>query len=129
MKTQNALDLIQNMCPSTEAVNAFSQDWSNEANWLVPPIYLLRKCLKRFALSTSGTTGILMLPCWSSATFWPLLFEKQNRFISIIQDVLYLPSTVLKQGESQVNYFYDSLKVHYQTNNFLRKYFVVLLIL
>ena len=40
-----------------------------------------------------------MLPCWSSATFWPLLFEKQNRFISITQDVLYLPSTVLEQGD------------------------------
>ena len=32
------------LCPSTEAVNAFSQDWSNAANWLVPPIYLLPKC-------------------------------------------------------------------------------------
>ena len=84
------------LCPSTEAVNAFSQDWSNEANWLVPPIYLLPKCLTHFALSTSGTTGILMLPCWPSATFWPLLFEKQNRLISIIQDVLYLASTMLE---------------------------------
>ena len=85
------------LCPSTEAVNAFSQDWSNEANWLVPPIYLLPESLTHFALSTSGTTRILMLPCWPSATFRPLLFEKQNRFINIIQDVLYFPSTVLEQ--------------------------------
>ena len=101
MKLQNALDLIQNICAHLQKqyVNAFSQDWSNEANWLVPPIYLLPKCLTHLALSTSGTTGILMLPCWPSATFWPLLFEKQNRFISIIQDVLYLPSTVLEQGD------------------------------
>ena len=87
------------LCPSTEAVNAFSQDWSNEANWLVPPIYLSRKRLTHFALSTSGTTGILMLPFWPSATFWPLLFEKQKRFLSIIHNVLYLPSTVLEQGD------------------------------
>ena len=80
--------------PSTEAINAFSQDWSNEANWLVPP-----KCLTHFALSTSGTAGILMLPCWLSATFWPLLLEKQNRVINVIQDVVYLPSTVLEQGD------------------------------
>ena len=92
------------LCPSTEAVNAFSQDWSNEANWLVPPIYLLPKCLTHFALSTSGTTGILMLPCWPSATFWPLLFEKQNRFISIIQDALYLPGTVLEQGNYEPSF-------------------------
>ena len=50
------------LCPSTEAVNAFSQDWSNDVNWLVPLIYLLPKCLTHFAFSTSGTTGILMLP-------------------------------------------------------------------
>ena len=49
--------------PSTEAVKAFFQDWSNEANWLVPPIYLIPKCLTYFALSTSGITRILMLPC------------------------------------------------------------------
>ena len=71
----------------------------SKANWLVPQIYLLPKCLTHFALSTPGTTGILMLPCWPSATFWPLLFEKQNRFMSIIQDVLYLPSTVLEQRD------------------------------
>ena len=87
---------------------------------------LLPKCLIHFALSTSGTTRILMLPYWPSATFWPLLFEKQNRFISIIQDVLNLPGTVLEQRlagygfifKSQTNYFYDSLKIYDQTNNF-----------
>ena len=42
-----------------------------------------------------------MLPCWPSATFWPLLFEKQNTFISIIQNVLYFPSKVLEQGDYQ----------------------------
>ena len=76
------------LCPSTEAVNDFSQDLSNEANWLVSPIYLLPKCLTHFPLSTSGTTRISMLPCWPLALFWSLLFEKQSRFISIIQDRL-----------------------------------------
>ena len=36
---------------------------------------------------------------WSSATFWPLLFEKQNGFIDIIHEILYLPSTVLQQRD------------------------------
>ena len=38
------------LCPSAEAVKAFSLDWSNEANWLGPPIYLSFKYLKHFAL-------------------------------------------------------------------------------
>ena len=82
------------LCPSTEAVNAFEKKQSKLASTTNLP-----KCLTHFALSTSGTTGILMLPCWPSTTFWPLLFEKQNRFLSIIHDVLYLPSTVLEQGD------------------------------
>ena len=40
----------KHLCPSTEAENAISQDWLNQANWLVPPIYLLPKCLTHFAL-------------------------------------------------------------------------------
>ena len=28
-------------CPGTEAVDAFSQDWSANNNWLVPPIFLI----------------------------------------------------------------------------------------
>ena len=76
------------LCPSTDAVN----DWSNEANWLVTPIYLLPKCL-------IWNYNVSMLPCWPSSTFWPLLFEKQKRFISIIQYVLYLSSTMLEQGD------------------------------
>ena len=82
-------------------------------------------------------------PCSPSATFWPLLFEKQNRLLSIIQDVLYLRSTMLEQRDyersfigsknfdAQVKCSYDLLKGYYQTNNFrlTRKYSVVLLIL
>ena len=64
--------------PSTEVVNAFSQDWSNEINSKVTTIYFILKCLTHFFLRKSGTTGILMLSCWLSATFWPLLFEKQK---------------------------------------------------
>ena len=60
---------------------------------------MIPKYLTQFGLSASGTTGILMLPCWPPATIWPLLFEKENRFIGIIQDVLYLPSIVLEQGD------------------------------
>ena len=40
--------------PSTEPVNVFSQDRSNEANWLVQLIYLIPKCLtSHFTLHTS----------------------------------------------------------------------------
>lgn len=87
------------LCPSTEAVNAFSQDWSEEKNWLVPPIYLIPKCLNHFSVSKPGTTGILIVPVWQSAAFWPLLFSKKGQFINIIKDWLYLPSHALELGD------------------------------
>ena len=75
----------------------FSQDWSNEANWLGPPIYLI--LITHFIFSESGTTRILILPSsWPSATFWLSLFEKQNRCKGTIQDTIHLSSTVFKQG-------------------------------
>ena len=50
-----------------------------------------------FALSKSESAGILILPCWSSTTFWPLSFQNQNISVEIIQDVLYLMSVSLGQ--------------------------------
>ena len=85
------------LCVSTDIVNNFCQDCSNEANWLVPPIYLKPKCLTGFALSACVITGIVMLPCWTSAKFWLRLFEKESRVLGIICDALYLPRTVVGQ--------------------------------
>ena len=39
----------------TEAVDAFSQNWSNEHNWLVPPIYLIYKTIRHFMTCDKGT--------------------------------------------------------------------------
>ena len=29
--------------PNCEAVDTFTQDWSNEINWVVPPVFLVSK--------------------------------------------------------------------------------------
>ena len=38
--------------PGSEAVDAFSQDWAGENNWLVPPIYLIPSVIPIFWLVT-----------------------------------------------------------------------------
>ena len=63
-------------CPGVESVNAFACHWGGEFNWLCPPIHLigdtirhLRKCCAR---------GILMVPLWTSAYYYPLIWNGSN---------------------------------------------------
>ena len=60
-------------CADTEAVNSFTVPWSSDTNWVVPPPKLgslvVQKMIKEKA------KGIVILPVWKSAPFWPLLFD------------------------------------------------------
>ena len=59
-------------CPGAEGVDAFSVDWAGENNWLVPPIYLISRTI--FHLEVCGVRGVLVIPKWLSAAFWPTVF-------------------------------------------------------
>ena len=50
------------LCPETEGVNAFSLDWSNEFNLLVPPVYLISKTIHHFLASSSEARAGLVCP-------------------------------------------------------------------
>ena len=75
------------ICPGSEGVNAFSVDWSNENNLLVPPAYLIPKTIKHFMSSKYSAKTILVCPYWLSSTFWPLLFKAEGEFQSFIKDI------------------------------------------
>ena len=59
-------------CPGAEGVDAFSVDWAGENNGLVPPIYLISPTI--FHLEVCGARGVLVIPKWLSAVFWPSVF-------------------------------------------------------
>ena len=61
------------LCPNTEAVDAFTQDWSGEFNWLVPPMYLVGRVIAY--MRQNKFRGILIVPVWKSAYFWPEIRE------------------------------------------------------
>ena len=75
--------------PGTEAVDAFSVDWSQDNNWLVPPIYLVPRVIKH--LQFYKASGTLIVPYWPSAPFWPLLFGNNNNASHFISDILEFP--------------------------------------
>jgi len=75
-------------CPKTQGVNAFSLNWKNEFNWLCPPTSLIIKTIKH--LRTCKARGVLLVPEWQSAYFWPILTSDGKTFNSFVKTYLLL---------------------------------------
>ena len=85
--------------PACEAVDAFTQDWKDEINWLVPPVILVPAVLCHArACRASGT---LVVPYWESAPYWPMLRKKTGAFRKFVIDyeVFIDTSNVLELGD------------------------------
>ena len=64
-----------------EAVDALTQNWGNDKNWVVPPIHLVNRSLEH-AIQCEAEI-ILVVPKWPSAIFWPklknlMIFQSQR---------------------------------------------------
>ena len=69
--------------PGSEGVDAFSTSWAAENNWLVPPVYLISRTILHLGVSRAG--GVLLVPKWLSAVFWPILFSRFGSRFSVKQ--------------------------------------------
>ena len=92
-------------CPGTNAVDAFSVDWSSDNNWLVPPIYLIGQVLRHVRVCKAKAS--LVVPCWPSAPFWPLLFSEHSSFSSMVSQRISFPnsSDIYVQGRNRFSVF------------------------
>ena len=63
-------------CPKTLGVNAFHYNWSGENVFLVPPIHLIPITIRQIQLCRCN--GVLLVPYWPSAIFFPLLYENKS---------------------------------------------------
>ena len=59
--------------PGSSATNAFTVSWNNECLFICPPIGKLISAWKKISLSTN-CKGVVILPIWKSAMFWPIFF-------------------------------------------------------
>ncbi len=88
--------------PDTEAVDAFTVDWSGENNYLCPPVCLIARVL--YHACACECTGTLIVPEWPSAWFWPLLYEGHSyrRFVVGVRCLPLMESLVVpgKRGGS-----------------------------
>ena len=89
-------------CPETEAVDAFTQNWSNETNWVCSPVALIIPVIRH--MSVCKAKGILIVPCWPSAIFWPAIKTKPGKFAPFVKDSLVLPkiAQMCIPGEGQL---------------------------
>jgi len=69
--------------PGSTGVDAFSYNWHGENCLLVPPVCVVGPTLHHLRLCKSK--GVLIVPFWPSAAYWPLLL---NEFKHVITDYL-----------------------------------------
>lgn len=76
-------------CPGSCGVDSFSQDWRDDNNWLCPPVNSVVACVRHLAASRG--CGILIVPEWRSAYFWPFLSASSSAFKSFVHGIFVLP--------------------------------------
>ena len=76
--------------PGTETADCFTADWRHDMNLLVPPLNLVARCLGY--LTECKAKGLLICPAWKSASFWPLLFPKEENPVSVVTDYKIIPN-------------------------------------
>ena len=59
--------------PNCEGVDAFTFNWEGENCLLVPPVCVVGMTLQHLRLCNAR--GVLVVPFWPSAAFWPLLIK------------------------------------------------------
>ena len=71
----------------TNGVDAFAFDWSSDNNWIVPPVSLVCKAINHMFLCKAK--GVLVLPKWKSALFWPIVWNhSENYFHNFVKDFI-----------------------------------------
>lgn len=75
--------------PGCEAVDAFAHNWSDENNWLCPPVSVIVDVIKH--AQACEAVGTLVVPVWPSAFFWPLLKTLSSDPTPVVVDSVTLP--------------------------------------
>ena len=85
-----------------EATDAFAQEWQYDRKRAVPPIYEITRVLN--FLPTSNSRTILIIPEWTSATYWPRFLQFQRQYAKNIRCTLLLHN-IFKRGTSARSMF------------------------
>ena len=98
--------------PGCEAIDAFTQDWKGENNWLVPPVKLIIRVIKH--LKECNASGTLIVPFWVTGVFWPILCPDGAHLASFVHDYRCIErgNTIVMRGRSN-NSIFGNDKTYY----------------
>ena len=83
-----------------EAIDAFTCNWSCDYNYLVPPLFLIPRVVDYLQLCRGY--GLLVIPYWRAAFFWPCISRLLNT--NYVKDVLWL-GDIFKRGRNRRSLF------------------------
>ncbi|KAK3090119.1 hypothetical protein FSP39_009337 [Pinctada imbricata] len=92
--------------PGTSGVDAFAQNWDGENCWLVPPPNLICRTVSHLRICKAF--GVLIVPRWESALFWPIIWErKYKNFRYFVRDWIEFerPKNFYKAGSDKNSIF------------------------
>ena len=107
-KSKNAIPSFE-ILVRTCGVDAFAFDWSDENNWLVPPIGLVSRVINHLCLCNAK--GALVVPKWKSVLFWPMIWnDTKNCFHNFVKDSIefYRPRNLFVIGSDKDSVFAKS---------------------
>ena len=91
--------------PGCESVDALKQNWDLENNWIVPPPRLILDCLKK--IDSEKVKGVLIIPNWTSAEFWPIVLELIEH--KKLNGISLLPRDCVQTGKGENGIFNGNL--------------------
>ena len=86
----------------SEATDAFSQNWQQEKNWVVPFIFLINRTIRYCQMCAAEM--ILVFPKWKTAVFWPAIQDILQNKPSVIRHQLVMGNIFVK-GTTETSIF------------------------
>ena len=83
-----------------EGIDAFASNWGSDFNYLVPPLFLVPRVVDYLHLCRGY--GLLVVPHWRAAFFWPCIVRLLNS--KYVKDVLWL-GNIFKRGKNKRSLF------------------------
>ena len=87
-------------CPGSIGVDAFTENWVDENNWVCPPVNLIGAVFKH--MKRCGAYGTIFVPVWRSAYFWPLLYPDGLRLAHFVKDYMVVSPHYTSNGSNKV---------------------------
>lgn len=87
-------------CPNTKGVDAFTEHWGNDNNWICPPVSLIGAVFRHMKICKAK--GTIVVPVWESAYFWPLLYPGGYHLANFVRDFTVISPYYTSRGGNKV---------------------------